>query len=480
MLFNSIQFVVFLIIVFAIYWTIPASKRWIILLAASYYFYMSWNVKYVTLILFTTVITYISALIMERQTVERNKKTVLFITCVLCLGVLFVFKYFNFFSETISSFAGLMSIQVHPITLKLILPVGISFYTFQTMSYLIDVYRGEINAEPNLGIYAAFVSFFPQLVAGPIERTGNLLPQIRSNHCFDKEKAIYGSKLMLLGYFKKIVIADNLALYVDSVYADLPEYKGFAMFIATIFFTFQIYCDFSGYSDIARGTAGLLDIDLMKNFKSPYYSLSIKEFWSRWHISLSTWFRDYVYIPLGGNRVSRIKHYMNLLVTFLLSGLWHGASWNFVIWGCMHGLAQIIENACKIHLPIERIQRVLRMALTFCFVSFAWIFFRAQTLQDAIYVIRHMCDGISTPGNYVRHGLELVDISGKHILFCIFAYFVPLSVIDYYGLKNDGDGLTVFEGMRLPMRWFVYILLGLAIVFFSQKGVAAEFVYFQF
>lgn len=328
MLFNSMAYAIFLPLVFIIYWCIPSKYRWILLLGASYYFYMSWNPKYVVIIAFTTVVSYLCALALEKVSSQPLRKIIMFIALTLCLGVLFIFKYYNFTLNTICHF-----ISFEPKYLDFLLPVGISFYTFQTLSYVIDVYRKEIKAEKHFGIYATFVSFFPQLVAGPIERSGNLLPQIKKKHVFDIEKARYGIWLIVWGVFKKVIVADNLAVFVDQVYGDVYSYSGFSLVLATLFFTFQIYCDFSGYSDIARGSANLFGIELMENFKSPYFSESVKDFWSRWHISLSSWFRDYLYIPMGGNRVGTIRNCFNVLVTFLVSGLWHGASWNFVIWG---------------------------------------------------------------------------------------------------------------------------------------------------
>lgn len=324
-------FMLFFPLVFSIYWLMPHHTRWFLLLCASYYFYMSWKPAYIVLILFTTFISYAAARLIEREPLRKKQRWILITALVLCIGILFFYKYFNFFSITLSTLASRFLIPVHPVTVKLLLPVGISFYTFQTLSYVIDVYRGTVKAERHFGIYAAFISFFPQLVAGPIERTGNLLPQIKARHTFDANRGICGAKMMLWGYFKKMVIADLLAGIVDAVFANLCGYSGFALVLAVFFFSLQIYCDFSGYSDIAIGTARLLDIDLMINFKSPYFSSSIKEFWSRWHISLSTWFRDYVYIPMGGNRCSKLRQSVNLLTTFLVSGLWHGASWTFVL-----------------------------------------------------------------------------------------------------------------------------------------------------
>lgn len=326
MLFNSIAFAVFLPIVFILYWVFPFKYRWILLLIASYYFYMSWNAKYLLLIVFITAISYAGALLIERAKKWKIKKLLLGGVAFSSLGLLFVFKYWNFALTSLETVCHFASIPLHPITLNLVLPVGISFYTFQTLSYVVDVYRGDVEAESHFGQYAAFISFFPQLVAGPIERTKNLLPQIKKEHFFDYETATYGLKLLAWGFFKKLVIADNLAIYTDQVFKDVYSFRGFSLLVASVFFSFQIYCDFSGYSDIAIGTADLFGIKLMKNFKSPYFSVSIKEFWKRWHISLSSWFQDYVYIPLGGSRVGKLRSYLNLMITFLISGLWHGAA----------------------------------------------------------------------------------------------------------------------------------------------------------
>jgi D-alanyl-lipoteichoic acid acyltransferase DltB (MBOAT superfamily) len=437
---------------------------------------MSWNVKYVVLILFTTVVSYLAGILLQRTESTRRRKSIAIGAALLCLAVLFIFKYFDFVIESIGSVAEIFAIPMHPVLLNLVLPVGISFYTFQTLSYVIDVYRGEAEAEYDFVTYATFVSFFPQLVAGPIERTGNLLPQIKAQHYFDEDKAIEGAKLMLWGYYKKLVIADNVAGYVDSVYGNLSNYKGFDIALVVFLFTVQIYCDFSGYSDIAIGTAKLLDIDLMKNFKSPYFSASIKEFWSRWHISLSTWFRDYVYIPLGGNRCSKLKHYFNLLVTFLVSGLWHGASWNFVIWGGIHGVAQIIEMVSGKVLKKfrdNRVGHILCVAVVFIFCNLAWVFFRAENFMDAIYVISNILNGILNPASYLSS--KLMSIPQFLLLMCYIA------VLAIYDFENYKLGVTEYLNNKPTLvRWVCYVFIGLLVVFGSQKGVAAEFVYFQF
>lgn len=333
MLFNSLQYAVFLPIVFCVYWFIPNRFRWLVLLISSYYFYMSWNPKYVILILGTSLLSYLAGLFIERSREKKQKKFFLILYISLCLGLLFTFKYLDFAVGTICSLIKLFAVELHLSTLNLLLPVGISFYTFQTISYVVDVYREDISAEHHFGYYATFVSFFPQLVAGPIERTSNLLPQIKSNKVFSYENGREGLILILIGLFKKVLLADTLAKYVDKVYSNLEKYTGFSLMLVIVFFSIQIYGDFSGYSDIAIGSAKLMGINLMTNFGSPYFSQNIKEFWNRWHISLSNWLKDYIYIPLGGNRKSCMRTNINLLITFLISGLWHGASWNFVIWG---------------------------------------------------------------------------------------------------------------------------------------------------
>ncbi len=485
MLFNSLAFAIFLPIVFFLYWALPNKYRPFWILITSYYFYMSWNVKYVVLILFTTVVSYGCAICMQRW--EKKKTVLLCSTLIASLGVLFFFKYFNFFSLSAASLLGRFAISVHPVTLSLMLPVGISFYTFQTLSYVIDVYRGDVEPEKNFLTYAAFISFFPQLVAGPIERTSNLLPQIKGEHRFDREKATYGLLLMAWGFFKKLVVADNLAVYADQIFDDVHYYGGFSMLLAALFFTFQIYCDFSGYSDIAIGCAKLFDINLMTNFKSPYFAISIKDFWSRWHISLSTWFRDYVYIPLGGNRVSKMRNACNLLVTFLVSGLWHGAAWHFVVWGGLHGVLQVAENCLPFMRKLtarakENLQSVrgtvvwLCRSVTFVIAMLAWVFFRAGSVSDACYVLLHMWDGILSPETYFARGMYDFGMKTADVI----SLLVPLALLlwfDYKALYEDP--ILKLRRCKRPVRWVVYygfVFLVLMLASFN----AQEFVYFQF
>lgn len=479
MLFNSFAFAIFLPIVFILYWLIPHKYRWVLILAASYYFYMSWNVKYVVLILFTTGVSYLAGRLLEGEKDIRKKKTIVAIALILCLSVLFFFKYFNFVSTSVTDFLSLFTIKLSPVTLNLLLPVGISFYTFQTLSYVIDVYKGQSPAEHHFGYYAAFISFFPQLVAGPIERTNNLLPQIKGEHSFRYNQASYGLKLIAWGYFKKIVLADTLSIYVSRVYDAPISFTGFSLVLATLFFTLQIYCDFSGYSDIAIGTARLFDINLMTNFKSPYFSQSIREFWTRWHISLSTWFRDYVYIPMGGSRVGKVRHAFNLLVTFLVSGLWHGANWTFVAWGGVHGIAQVIENLIvpKSRQKSKGIVRWLRMLFVFLFAAFAWIFFVSSSMLVAKYVISHMFTGISNPVSYVRGGFIAIGM-GTVDAIVVMTLVLLLAVFDYLSLSFDV--IDKISGQKTIVRWVIYIALAMIIILGAQKGVPAEFVYFQF
>ena len=480
MLFNSLEFAIFFPIVFALYWLLPHKFRWILLFISSYWFYMCWEPKYVILILLTTLTSFFAALGIDRQTDARKRKSIMITSSVICLSVLFFFKYYNFVSGSVTAVLRLFVPQVKSYALDLLLPVGISFYTFQTMSYVIDVYKGKVTAERHFGIYATFISFFPQLVAGPIERTDNLLPQIKSKKSFDYTRSTYGLKLMTWGFFKKIVVADTISKFISPVFESPQSFHGFALVLATGLFAFQIYCDFSGYSDIAIGVSRLLGIDLMTNFKSPYFSQSIREFWSRWHISLSTWFRDYLYIPLGGNRVRPLRNAFNLLVTFLISGLWHGANWTFVIWGGLHGVAQILENRLHLNKPrrIGSLSWSFRVVGVFCFCSFAWIFFAAQSMTDAVYIIRHMFDGI-TGGfvSYLYSGFVSIGLDRISLAYLLISVLILL-IFDRLSLQKD-----VIESLskkHTVSRWIIYVLFMLWTILNLPAVVATEFIYFQF
>ena len=474
MLFNSLSYGIFLPIVFAIYWAIPNKYRWILLLVSSYYFYMSWNPKYIILIFGTTLISYMAGLLMEKSGSRSYRKAVLVTALIICLGVLAVFKYLNFFLDSFTALLSRFAIQLHPMTVKLILPVGISFYTFQTLSYAIDVYKGKVKACRNFGVYAAFISFFPQLVAGPIERTENLLPQITSEKKFDYEEASYGLKLMVWGFFKKLVIADTAATYVDAAFSSVASCTGLDLFLALVFFSFQVYCDFSGYSDIAIGSARLLGIKLVKNFDSPYFSTSIREVWMRWHISLSTWFRDYVYIPLGGSRCSKVRRDVNLLITFLLSGLWHGANWTYVIWGGLNGLGQIIEEKLfgkKNPVGARKVAAWFGVAV---FWLFSVIFFRADTISDAVLYIKKFAWCLRRPSQFKQTAL---GFDKPESFYCMF-FMLMLMLYDFASLKRDV--IQWLSSKKKGIRWAVYLLMIWVILAFMPPVSTTEFVYFQF
>lgn len=343
MLFNSYNFLIFFPIVTLIYYLIPQKIKYIWLLLASYYFYMCWNAKYVLILLFSTTITYVSGLLITRANKCKEehkkikmKKIFVALSFIINLAILFLFKYFDFAIDNVNRVLSHFSMQIINPSFDVILPVGISFYIFQALSYTVDVYRNDVKAEKNFLKYALFVSFFPQLVAGPIERSKNLLKQVHEKHYFDGQRVKDGLLLMIWGGFQKIVIADRVAIVVDTVFNNFPQYGGMYIVVAAILFAFQIYCDFSGYSIIAIGAAKVMGFELMENFNAPYMSMSVAEFWRRWHISLSSWFRDYLYIPLGGNRKGKLRKYINLMIVFIVSGLWHGAQWSFIVWGALN------------------------------------------------------------------------------------------------------------------------------------------------
>lgn len=479
MLFNSLSYALFLPVVFVLYWLIPHKYRWILLLASSYYFYMSWNPKYVVLIAFTTLVSYACGIVLHRAKTTSKKRICLLIALFSCLGVLFFFKYFNFATQSISNLLGMFSISVHPMTVRFLLPVGISFYTFQTLSYVIDIYRGQIEPEYNLGVYATYISFFPQLIAGPIERAGNLLPQIKSEKSFNYGNAVCGARMILWGLFKKVAVADTISVYVDNAYQNVSRCSGIDCILAIFFFTIQIYCDFSGYSDIAIGSAKLLGIDLVTNFKSPYFALSVKEFWSRWHISLSSWFKDYIYIPLGGSRCSKWKNYRNILITFLVSGLWHGASWTFVFWGGIHGLAQIIEKAFDLQrIRRNRIGKILSRILVFIFCNYAWVFFRAESFHDALVIIYHSFSSLSDISSYLHTNIGL---NAKEI-FISLGMIGIVAVYDLYSHNHDIiSGINGFSKVKKAVCVIAEYVLIVIMIYSLEHGVNTnQFVYFQF
>ena len=476
MVFNSAPFLFFFVAVFALYWSVPKKFQWSVLLVSSYLFYGICSAKYLLLILLITTVSYFSALYLEKKrgNAKASRRCLIF-TCLFILAFLFFFKYFNFLCESICQILGVFSVELDPFLIKVILPVGLSFYTFTVIAYVVDVFKGKIPAEHHFGKYAAFISFFPTLLSGPIERADNLLAQIRQEHSFDYDQAVLGSREILFGLFKKMVVADTLAIYVNMVFGSVRSYSGFTLVLAVLFYTIQIYCDFSGYSDIAIGISRLLGIQLRPNFRQPYFAVSIKEFWSRWHISLSRWFRDYVYIPLGGNRVSPLRHKLNLMATFLVSGLWHGASWNFILWGGIHGLAQVLES----FLPKAKTKAAafFRWILTMLVVCFAWVFFRANTLSDAVYVLSHLFSGIGDPSGYFVQGYRILDLSNVDLLV-ILGNCVLLFMLDFCCFR--WNGMEQLSKAPVFLRWGIYLLLLLLIVFFTPLISNSQFLYFQF
>ncbi|MCR4740280.1 MAG: MBOAT family protein [Lachnospiraceae bacterium] len=476
MLFNSYKFIFFLIFFFVIYWMVPKKYQWTVILISGILFYMSSSPVYILLVFSDILVTYFSALLIEKY--PGNKKISLTLSLIVCIGILFTYKYFNFFNDSLSFLAGCIGISFKPYALRLLLPVGISFYTFQTLSYAIDVYKGDSKTEHNLFQYAAFILFFPQLVAGPIERAEHLLPQIKKEHVYDHDVIVYGLKLMMWGFFKKVVIADNLGVIVDTVYDNLHEYSGFVLVIAAILFSIQIYCDFSGYSDIARGTAGLFGIDLMLNFRSPYFSSSVTEFWERWHISLSQWIRDYIYIPMGGNRKGKLRKRVNLFVSFLVSGIWHGANITFIFWGILHGSLRVLEDITgwRKKAGSNKWLKVLSVCVTFILVSILWIFFRADTIGDALYVLTNWQNGILGGESYLIRGFTDANVGRINPFVLLFSLMI-LALYDYTDDKKSVIGIV--SGCRPVFRWMCYYGIVLFIVFFGNFG-SNPFVYFQF
>ena len=488
MLFNSLQFVIFFPIVIILYFLIPYKKRWILLLIASYYFYMCWKVDYILLIIISTLIDYICSNKMSQIKEKVKRKKWLLTSIFSNIGILFGFKYFNFFSENIQTLFNNYNVFYEMPLFNVLLPVGISFYTFQTLSYTIDVYNNKTPAQRHLGVFAVYVSFFPQLVAGPIERSNHLLPQFFREHDFSYIRVKAGLQKMLWGFFKKIVIADNLAILVDGVYNNVDNYSGLTLIVATIFFTFQIYCDFSGYSDIAIGTAKVMGFELRENFKRPYFSKSIREFWQRWHITLSTWFRDYLYIPLGGNRTIKWRWYYNIFITFLVSGLWHGANWTFVIWGALHGTYLIIALALTnpkkqfsslIQKQSKSFNKLLDVTITFILVAFAWIFFRANNLDDAIYIISNLFVNYNEILNLseLRTQFRGLGLFQEDLIKC---FLLILALFLYSSYERSGNVWEKLQEKPKWIRWSIYYILVYGILFIAPHSNVNNFIYFQF
>lgn len=484
MSFISLEFIIFALIVFPLYFLIPHRWRWLYLLIASYIFYAWWEVSYLALIIFSTVVDYGVARAIDQTppALVTRRRVYLTVSVVVNLGVLFTFKYFNFFSQSLAEALASFGMPIDMAVLNVLLPVGISFYTFQSMAYTIDVYQGRLPAHKHLGIFATYVAFFPQLVAGPIERATNMLPQFERHITWDYDRIVSGLRLALWGVFKKVVIADRLAIYVNTVYNDVGNYTGLTLILATLFFTFQIYCDFSGYSDIAIGIARVMGFDLMENFRQPYLATSLGDFWRRWHISLSTWFRDYVYIPLGGNRLGLYRQLVNLFIVFAVSGLWHGANWTFVMWGVYHGLIIVVETFLRAKnvrlLPRNMVGYILSLLYAFLLAYIGWIFFRANSIQDASYILSQLT-------NFSTRFVDLTQPFNDGLLpqriefFLSFGLIGMLMIVD--GLAERVGLLAAFARLSWLPRWsFYYVLIICIYVSLFYNTTTQSFIYFQF
>ena len=467
MLFNSLEFLLFFPIVTILYFVLPYRFRWALLLISSCYFYMVFKPIYILILGFTIVIDYFAGIYIE-QSQGKKRRLYLMLSLIANIGVLSIFKYFNFLNLNFTWLLEGFDLK-NPIPfLQILLPIGLSFHTFQAMSYTIEVYRGNQKAEKHFGIYALYVMFYPQLVAGPIERPQNVLPQFHKLQKYDWEQVKSGLMMMAWGLFKKIVIADRLAMVVDFAYKNPSEQNGLTLLVATFFYTFQIYCDFSGYSDIALGSARVMGFDLMENFRTPYFSTSISEFWRRWHISLSTWFRDYLYIPLGGNRVSEWRRYFNQFFVFMISGLWHGAAWTFVIWGSLHGFYLILavlraKYLPKLSLPNNLFGKSVNLITTFILVMLAWVFFRAKGMQDALEVLKKISlfsfsETIKTPLNRIE-----MLISIGLIMFLLWKEF------KYFQINTQNT-----------FRFYGLMVLFVISIYFLGIFETNQFIYFQF
>ncbi len=497
MFFNSFEFLIFFPIVVLCYFLIPHKFRYIWILVSSFFFYMCWNPIYGLLLAGVIVLTYFGARLIGRYTSTDGKsasikkaKVALALTVAACILVLCLFKYLQYFANTVCALLGLVGAKVSVPIFSIVVPVGISFYLFQSLGYVIDVYRGKIKAERNLIMYAAYISFFPQLVAGPIERADKLLPQFYEEHIFEYERVRKNLLLMLWGFFLKLVIADRLAIFVDNVYDNYEIYGGWLLIVATIFFAFQIYCDFAGYSIIAKGAAGVMGFELMDNFDAPYCAGSVRNFWARWHISLTSWFKDYIYIPLGGNRRGAFRKYLNTLTVFLLSGLWHGASWSFVFWGGLNGayivaeelwgkLCNKLAEIFKVKFPAI-VHKIFGTVITFAAVDFAWIFFRAPGLREAVLIIKRMFTfdnaHVFSDGTVSAYIMDPADLTVGLVSIAV------LLTVDICHCRKVHFRELLFK-QNIVVRWLFYWLFIMTILIFGIWGSGFDetmFIYFQF
>jgi alginate O-acetyltransferase complex protein AlgI len=487
MLFNSIDFAIFLPIVFILYWFVVNRNlkfQNTLMLAASYFFYACWDWRFLFLLMFSTLLDYYTGIRIQEAVNQKSKKLWFWLSIIVNLGFLIVFKYYNFFAESFAAGLSNIGLKIDPWTLGIILPLGISFYTFHGLSYVIDIYKDRVKAERNFIDYAVFVSFFPLLVAGPIERATHLLPQVKKIRTFNYSRAVDGLRQILWGLFKKIVIADNCAEYVNLIFSNSDDYSGSTLVIGAILFAFQIYGDFSGYSDIALGTARLFGIDLLRNFAFPYFSRDIAEFWRRWHISLSSWFKDYLYIPIGGSKGGMWIKVRNMFIVFMLSGFWHGANWTFLFWGILHAVyffPLLITNKNRNNLEIvaqgnllPTIKEFSQIILTFCLVVFAWIFFRSETIGQALSYISGMFSkslfSLPKPSDFV--GMTTLPLA-MVLLLGLF------NLVEWIGRENQ-YAIAKIDKFHKYVRWFIYGLILLTIYFFGNFKESFDFIYFQF
>ncbi len=496
MLFNSFSFLIFFPFVLAVYFIIPKKVRYIWLLVASYYFYMCWNAKYALLLLASTLVTYGAGLLMDLCKERAGaKRAVMAGSLIVNFGILFFYKYFDFALGSIEAVLSRAGVSFSAPQLDVLLPVGISFYIFQAVGYTMDVYRRKIDAEKNVLRYALFVSFFPQLVAGPIERSTNLLTQLRNVDklkLWDTKRIQQGALLMLYGYFMKMIVADRVATIVDTVYDPMQysQYQGFTVLVAALLFSIQIYCDFAGYTQIAIGAAKIMGFSLMDNFNTPYFAVNIKDFWDRWHISLTTWFKDYLYFPLGGSKKGKIRKYVNIFLVFLLSGLWHGAAWHYVIWGSLHGVLRIVGELTsgvrgriyeKLHFQRDTLATKLwQITCTFSMVTVAWMFFRGQSVHQTILLLKNMVTvynpWVLTDGSLFTLGLDAKEWNVMLVSILI------LLLVDMCKYKKL-DLVALFMKQNLWFRWLFFYAGIMAVVLFGVYGPqynAAQFIYFQF
>lgn len=490
MLFNSVDYLIFFPVTLLLFYLFPRRFRYICLVCSNFYFYMCWDIKYGLILFYITAISYIATLIITLS--EKKGKKILLLTAsiLLCLGVLFVYKYYDFFIYNINKFSEILRLNIKISDLQLILPVGISFYIFQALGYLIDVYRGKIKPEKNFLKYVAFISFFPNLLSGPIERADNLLKQISEGVSGSIEKIKNGMLLIAWGLFLKLVLSNNIAPVVEIVFENDDAYRGIEIIIATVLFGFQIYCDFAGYSYMAIGSAKIMGFELNDNFKAPYLSGSAAEFWRRWHISLTSWFRDYLYIPLGGNRKGKLRKYINTIIVFTTSGIWHGASWSFVFWGFLNGIFIVFGEAssnfrnrlrirCKIN-KNKLLYRCISCLLTFALIDFAWIFFRANSFSQGLRMIKKIF--LELRLDYLISGEVFSELGGIELFILIFMGLILLFIVDMLQYKNINVSDKIFA-LNPLLRWSIYLGLLFTIIIFGVYGYSyeqTEFIYFQF